>query len=108
MTRQEHSTALEQVVELVSQHGADAMGAAFATLLEIGMKLEREQVLGARAYERTDDRRGHANGHKPKTIDTRAGRLAVQVPKARGIEFCPLCLRRGWRRERARPSRRGW
>ena len=47
MTRQEHSTALEQVVELVAQQGADAMGAAFATLLEIGMKLEREQVLGA-------------------------------------------------------------
>ena len=44
MTRQVHSTALEQVAELIAQEGSDAMGAAFATLLEIGMKLEREQV----------------------------------------------------------------
>jgi transposase-like protein len=101
MTRQEQSTALEQVVELVAQHGSDAMGAAFATLLEIGMKLEREHVLGARAYERTDSRQGHANGYKPKTIDTRAGRLTVQVPKARGIEFYPSALEKGVRSERA-------
>lgn len=101
MTRQEHSTALEQVVELVTQEGSDAMGAAFATLLEIGMKLEREQVLGARAYERSDSRQGYANGYKPKTIDTRAGRLTVQVPKARGTEFYPSALEKGVRSERA-------
>jgi len=101
MTRQEDSTALEQVVELVAQEGADALGAAFATLLEIGMKLEREQVLGARAYERTESRRGYANGFKPKTIDTRAGRLTVQVPKARGVEFYPSALEKGVRSERA-------
>jgi transposase-like protein len=101
MTRQERSTALGQIVELVAQQGADAMGAAFATLLEIGMKLEREQVLGARAYERSESRRGHANGYKTKTIDTRAGRLTVQVPKARGIEFYPSALEKGVRSERA-------
>ncbi len=28
MTRQEHSTALDQIVELVAQEGAEAMGAA--------------------------------------------------------------------------------
>ena len=49
MTRQEHSTALEQAVELVAQHGTDAIGAAFATLLDIGMRREREQALGAAA-----------------------------------------------------------
>ena len=101
MTRQEHSTALEQAVELVAQHGTDAIGAAFAALLEIGMKLEREHVLGAAAYERTEDRTGYANGYKPKTIDTRAGRLTVRIPKARGIAFYPSALEKGVRSERA-------
>lgn len=101
MTRQEHSTAFDQIVELVTQHGTEAMAAAFATLLEAGMKIEREQALGARAYERTESRRGHANGYKPKTLDTRAGRVSVQVPKTRGIEFYPAALEKGVRSERA-------
>ena len=61
MTRQNDSTALEQVVELVATHGTEAMADAFATLLQIGMKIEREQVLGAQEYERTQSRRGYAN-----------------------------------------------
>lgn len=101
MTRQEHSTALEQVVELVTEQGSEAMASVFATLLEIGMKLEREQTLGAQAYERTESRRGHANGYKPKILDTRAGRVTVQVPKTRGIEFYPGALEKGVRSERA-------
>jgi len=101
MTRQEHSTALEQVVELVTEQGSEAMASVFATLLEVGMKLEREQAIGAQAYERTESRRGHANGYKPKTLDTRAGRVTVQVPKARGIEFYPDALEKGIRSERA-------
>lgn len=101
MIRQNHSTALSQIVELVANEGTEAIAQAFTTLLEVGMKLEREQVLGAAAHERTASRRGHANGYKPKTIDTRAGRLTVQVPKARGIEFYPSALEKGVRSERA-------
>lgn len=44
MTHEEHSTALEQVVELVAPQGADATGAAFAPLLEIGMKLAKRRT----------------------------------------------------------------
>ncbi len=101
MIRQEHSTALSEIVELVANEGTEAIAQAFTTLLEIGMKLEREKVLGAAAHERTASRRGHANGYKPKTIDTRAGRITVQVPKARGIEFYPSALEKGVRSERA-------
>ena len=70
MTRQHHGTALDDVVELIGTHGSNAMAEAFATLLEIGMKIEREDVLDAKAYERTESRRGYANGDKPKTLNT--------------------------------------
>jgi transposase-like protein len=101
MTRQADATALDQIVELVTNHGSEAMAEAFASLLEIGMKLEREQVLGAQLHERTEARCGYANGYKPKTLDTRAGRVIVQVPKARGLEFYPASLQKGIRSERA-------
>lgn len=101
MTRQEHGTALQQVLQLVATEGTDAMSDAFATLLDIAMKLEREQVLGAKTYERSDQRRGYANGYKPKTLETRAGEITVAVPKARGIEFYPSALEKGVRSERA-------
>jgi putative transposase len=101
MTRQTDRTIFDDVVKLVATHGTEAMSAAFATLLEIGMKLEREQVLGAGLYERTEGRRGFANGYKPKTLRTRAGEITVEVPKARGIEFYPSALEKGVRSERA-------
>ena len=82
MTRQADRTILDDVVKLVASHGTEAMSAAFATLLEIGMKLEREQVLEAGLWERTGERRGYANGYKPKSLKTRVGEITVQVPSA--------------------------
>ncbi|NNE46905.1 MAG: hypothetical protein HKN37_09635 [Rhodothermales bacterium] len=51
---------------------------------------------GPRRPGRSESRRGHANGYKPKTLDTRASRATVQVPKTRGIEFYPGALEKGW------------
>ena len=53
-------------------------------------------------YERTDSRKGYANGYKPKTVDTRMGRMCVDVPQVRGdVDFYPSALERGSRSERA-------
>ncbi len=48
------------------------------------MRIERERFLGAGHYERNANRRGYANGGKPKRIDTPAGTLRVNVPKTSG------------------------
>jgi transposase-like protein len=77
------------------------MAQAMQTLLNEAMKLERSQVLGAQPYERTFERRGYANGYKPKTVDTRLGRLELAVPQTRGVPFYPSALERGTRSERA-------
>ena len=45
------------------------MAAVFTGLFNLAMRLERENFLGARHYQRTDQRRGYANGVKPKRID---------------------------------------
>src|SRR6478736_1046047 len=65
------------------------------------MKLERAAALGAGPYQRSDGRKGYANGFKPKTVQTRVGALTLAVPQARGVEFYPSALEKGLRSERA-------
>ena len=70
--------------------------------------MEREQFLGAGHYERVPERRGYANGAKPKLIDTPAGTLSLDVPKTAGTDEpfyppkrWPQALERGRRSCRA-------
>lgn len=101
MTRQIESTELDAVVQLLADHGFDGMAQAIETLMNEAMKLQRSDALGAAPYQRTAERRGHANGFKPKTVNSRLGKLQLQVPKTRGVEFYPTVLERGERSERA-------
>ena len=80
MTHPQHSTTLDQLMELLIQDGPDAMAHAFTTLLNHAMRIEREQALGAASHQRTDQRRGYANGYKPKALTTRLGELDLQAP----------------------------
>jgi putative transposase len=101
MTRQHDRTELDRALEIVMEHGTDVLGEAFTMILNQAMKIQRGRVLGAEPYERTEERRGYANGYKPKTVNTAAGRLELSVPKARGVEFYPTALERGVRSDRA-------
>jgi putative transposase len=101
MTHHDQPTALDQILELLAEHGFDGMAQAVGVLLNEVMKLERTHALGAAPYQRTEQRRGYANGFKPKTLHTRLGAIDVQVPQARGIDFYPSALEKGVRSERA-------
>ena len=101
MTHQDQTTALDQITELLAEHGFDGMARALTVLLNEVMKLERAQALGAGSYQRSEGRTGHANGFKPKTVQTRVGALTLAVPQARGVEFYPSALEKGVRSERA-------
>jgi transposase-like protein len=66
------------------------------------MLQERSQALKAQPYERTDERTGHANGFKPKTLATRVGAIQFKIPQVRGeTEFYPSALEKGIRSEQA-------
>jgi transposase-like protein len=98
---QEH-TLLNQMVNQISEQGADGLADAMRLLLNHAMEIERSKALGAGPYERTAARAGYANGFKPKTLQTRLGEMTVAVPQVRGdIDFYPSALERGRRSERA-------
>jgi len=104
---EEQPTAIESVLEVLSEHGLGAMAGAMQTLLNEAMKLERSEFLRAAPGERTDDRTGYANGFKDKALRTRVGELALRVPQVRPLPggeplgFYPKSLERGLRSERA-------
>ena len=95
------STPLDLMIQVLDEHGFDGMARAIQILVNEAMKIERSEVLRAAPYERTSERRGYANGFKPKTLATRVGKLELQVPQTRGVEFYPQSLERGVRSERA-------
>jgi len=101
MPHQPQSNQFELLLELLAEHGFDCMANAMTVLLNEAMKLERSQTLAAKPYERTPERQGYANGFKPKTVATRVGKLNLDVPQTRDVDFYPSALERGKRSERA-------
>lgn len=101
MTHQPDSTVFETVLQLLCDAGMSEAAEALRIMLNEAMKIQRSQALGAAPYERSEERRGHANGFKPKTVETRLGPITVQVPQTRGVEFYPSALEKGVRSERA-------
>ena len=70
-------------------------------LINTAALIYREKYLGAGHYERSPERRGHANGFKPKTVKTRLGEITFDVPKVLDGIFYPDALEKGLRNERA-------
>jgi putative transposase len=56
------------------------------------IELELAAFLGADWHERTEERLGHRNGYRPRTLTTQAGDLALQIPKLRAGSFLPTIL----------------
>lgn len=101
MTRETQGNGIGAAVELIMQDGFEGMGEAFRLLLNEAMRIERSRHLGAEPWERSEERRGHANGFKPKTVKSRFGELTLEVPQVRDGSFYPSALARGLRSERA-------
>ena len=85
----------------LSEEGLVSLNPVLEKLMNELMKIEREEVVGASHYERSEDRKGYCNGFKNETLETRSGKLELKVPQTRGIAFYPQSLERGERSERA-------
>ena len=101
MAHQPESNVVDTVVQLLCESGLSQMAEAVRIMLNEAMRLERCQAIEAEPYQRSERRKGYANGFKPKTLDTRLGKITFQVPQTRGMEFYPSALEKGVRSERA-------
>jgi putative transposase len=94
-------TLIDQIIKGLIGQGPEGIGPVLELLFNTAMKVEREQFLGASAHERSEERKGYANGYKPKEIQTRMGALDLAVPQVRGLGFYPQSIEKGCRSEKA-------
>ena len=97
MTHQDDYTLPSNVAE----KGLEGVPELLRLLINQVMQAERSKHLNADEYERTEDRKGHANGYKPKTVRTRVGEITFAIPQVREGGFYPSALEKGLRSERA-------
>jgi putative transposase len=100
MTYQDDFTLPTELLEQIASEGLDFIPEFVRILINAATQVEREKHLGAGHYERTPERRGHANGFKPKTVKTRLGEITVDIPQVRDSSFYPDAVEKGLRSER--------
>lgn len=90
MTYQDECSVIRNLVDLAMEHGPDAMAAAFATLMNHAMQIEREQVLKAEPYWRgfleSLQKRG-MHGVKLVVSDDHAGLWAARQAVMAGLPW---------------------
>jgi putative transposase len=70
-------------------------------MLQEFLEAQMTEHVGAVPYERTTERKGHRNGHKPRTLRTRVGTLNLLVPQDREGTFSTRLFSRYQRNEKA-------
>src|SRR5665811_2615568 len=85
--------ALEQLVDkLLEGRTADLVREAVLSVLREVMEVEVGRLTGASLGERSPERVTHRNGYRERRFDTRAGSLALPIPKLREGTYFPAFL----------------
>jgi putative transposase len=79
----------------------DLLRAMVQRLVQETIQTEFDQFIGAGPYQRSGERRGWRNGHKPRTFRTRVGKLELRIPQDREGRFQPSVFERYERSEKA-------
>jgi len=101
MTYRSDFTLPSELLEQIADQGFEALPELIRIVVNAAMESERQQHLNAAPYQRTPEREAHANGFKPKTVQTRIGKITFDVPQVREGGFYPEALEKGLRSERA-------
>lgn len=102
MTHQNDHNQPSSAVQHILENGIDGIAEALRLVINKAMQIERAHALQAEPHQRTDARKGYANGFKPKSVATRVGEICLSVPQVRGeVDFYPSALEKGLRSERA-------
>ena len=101
MTYAADFTVPSEILEQITSGGLEVLPELIRIVVNAAMQHERQHYLHAEPYQRSADRQGHANGFKPKTVKTRLGEIAFDIPQVREGGFYPQALEKGLRSERA-------
>ena len=80
----------EEILALLSENRDEAFRQLFQGCLNSILQAESAEQLGAARYERTDARTDSRNGTRVRSLQTRIGRITLQVPRHRNQPFKTL------------------
>ncbi len=87
------SALSELLVALTDRdRGVDLVRELAEWLAQQLIEVQATQAIGAGRYERSDERVTERNGHRPRTLTTKAGDLELAIPKLRKGSFFPSIL----------------
>jgi putative transposase len=89
-----HESALSELLDALTNRdrGVDLVRELAQFLAQELIEAEAAQRIGAGRYERSDERVTERNGHRPRTLTTKAGDLELAIPKLRRGSFFPSIL----------------
>lgn len=77
----------KEVLQVLTGDRDEAIKFLLERILNEVMKAESEEQLGAARHERTDERQDYRNGTRERELNTRIGKLTLQVPRHRNEPF---------------------
>jgi len=101
MSYQQAYSLPTELLDQIAAEGLEVLPDLIRIVFNTAMEAERQRYLGVSPYERSEQRQGHANGYKPKTVQTRVGPITFDIPQVREGGFYPQALEKGLRSERA-------
>ncbi len=97
----DHRRLDAETVQGILLDDPDFLGEIVERVLQELLEAEMTQHIGAAPHERTNARKGHRNGYKPRTLRTRVGTLNLLVPQDREGTFSTRLFSRYQRNEKA-------
>jgi putative transposase len=84
-----------------AEDAEDPLRAMAEMIADFVMEAEVTEKVGAAPHERSEERTTHRNGHRERTLSTKAGDLELRIPKLRSGSFFPSLLEPRRRIDRA-------
>lgn len=99
----DHSLSRDSINLLLENGLADGLPRIAELIINAAMIIERTAHLQAEPHQRAEQRNGHANGFKPRSLATSLGKLGLQIPQVRDSSspFKTALLESGSRVDRA-------
>ena len=85
--------------ERIKEHLGEIVRGTVEETLNALLDAEAEHLCGARRYERTEARKDYRSGHYERKLHTKAGEVALKMPKLRKMPFETAIIERYRRRE---------
>ena len=98
---EDHRRPAEEIAQGILLDDPGFLRQIVERVLQELLEAEMTEHIGAAPYERAENRNGHRNGHKPRTLRTRVGTLNLLVPQDREGTFSTRLFSRYQRNEKA-------